>query len=104
MMRRPFFALVFALAAAAAQAQFRSIPAEAMRGEMRHVQAMSVEIDGKAMRLAPGAQIRDPENLIMLPTAVPAGVLVKYTLDAQGLVSRVWVLSPAEAARLDPKK
>ena len=98
------FALGFALGATAAHAQFRTIPPAAKRGEMHHLQDMIVEIDGKAMRLAPGAQIRDPENLIVLPTAVPPGVLVKYTLDAQGMVMRVWVLSPFEAAQPDPTK
>ena len=104
MMRRLGFALAIALAAAAAHAQFRAIPAAAKRGELRHVQDMIVEIDGQAARLAPGAQIRDPDNLIMVPTAVPPGVLVKYTVDAQGMVKQVWILSPAEAARPDPVK
>ena len=104
MIRRLPLALVFALFAGAAQAQFRAIPAEAKRGEMRHVQEMIVEIDGKRVRLAPGAQIRDPENLIMLPTAVPAGVPVRYTLDHQGMVTRVWVLSPFEATQPDRKE
>ena len=97
-------ALAGMLAAGAAQAQFRSIPAEAKRGELRHLNDMIVEIDGKAVRLAPGARIRDPDNLIMLPTAIPAGVLIKYTQDAQGMVNQVWILSPTEAARRDPPK
>lgn len=106
MFRVTILALVatVALSIGEAQAQLRSIPAEAKRGELRHLQEMIVAIDGKSMRLAPGAQIRDPDNLIMLPASVPAGVLVKYTLDAQGLVMRVWVLSPFEAAQPDPKK
>ena len=89
------------LAAGAAHAQFRAIPPEAKRGEIRHLQEMLVEINGKAMRLAPAAQIRDAANLIVMPVAVPAGALVKYTQDAQGLVTRVWILSPQEAAQRD---
>lgn len=104
MNRSLILACVLALGAVSAYAQLRSVPAEAKRGELRHLQEMIVAIDGKRMRLAPGAQIRDPDNLIMLPASVPAGVLVKYTLDAQGLVMRVWVLSPFEAAQPDPKK
>ena len=104
MTRRLPLALLIALFAGAAQAQIRAIPAEAKRGEMRHVQEMIVEIDGERVRLAPGAQIRNPENLIMVPMAVPAGVLVKYLLDGQGLVQRVWILSPQEAAQPDPRR
>ena len=103
MIRRALFALIASLCAASAQAQFRAIPAEAKRGELRHVQDMIVEINGNAMRLSPGAQIRDPDNLIMVPMAVPPGVLVRYTLDAQGMVKQVWILSPVEAAQPDPK-
>ena len=104
MNRRLILACVLALGLAGAHAQLRSLPAEAKRGEMRHVQDMIVEIDGKRMRLAPGAQIRGPGNLIVLPMALPPGSLVKYTLDAQGMVHRVWLLSPLEAAQPDPKK
>jgi hypothetical protein len=65
---------------------------------------MDVEIDGKAMRLSPGAQIRDAGNMIVLPTAVPAGAKVKYQLDPQNLVNRVWILSPQEVAQPDPRQ
>ena len=94
--------LGLALFCAAAQAQLRTIPVEANRGEMRHVQGMIVEIDGKRMRLAPGAQIRGPSNLIVLPMALPPGSLVKYTLDAQENLFRAWILTPEEAAQRDP--
>ena len=88
-----------------ALAQFRSIPADAKRGEIRHVGQMDVEINGKKMRLAPGAQIRDAGNLVVLPTALPgAGARVKYQLDKQDMVYRVWILSPQEAAQPDLKR
>jgi hypothetical protein len=108
MVRHPFpalvTALVLSLAAAGAQAQFRTITPEAKRGVMRHVQAMTVEIDGKRAQLAPGAQIRDGRNMALVPTAMPPGVVVKYLLDGQGQVTRVWILSPQEAAQPDQKK
>jgi hypothetical protein len=104
MIRSLVFSLVFLFAAAAAQAQFRTLPAEAKRGVMSHVQGMTVEIDGKRVQLATGAQIRDGRNMIVLPTAVPPGVLIKYLPDAQGQVARIWILSPQEAAQPDPRK
>jgi len=97
-------ALLLALAAGGAQAQFRTINPEAKRGAMRHVEGMTVEINGKRAQLAAGAQIRDGRNMVVVPAAVPPGVLVKYLLDGQGQLSRVWILSPQEAAQPDPKK
>ena len=98
------FALLSALVAFAAQAQLRTIPADAKRATMSHVQGMTVEIDGKRMDLAAGAQIRDANNMVVLPAALPAGVLVKIKPDMQGRPWRVWILSPQEAAQPDPKK
>ena len=105
MIRTIFCAALLALAATgAALAQLRTIPAEAKRGKMSHVQGMTVEIDGKKTVLAAGAQIRDANNMIVLPAALPAGTLVKYLPDPQGQVWRIWILSPQEAAQPDAKK
>ena len=103
MIRNLFPALAVALPALAL-AQFRNIPADAKRGEIRHLGQMDVEINGKTMRLAPGAQIRDAGNLVVLPTALPAGARVKYQLDKQDMVYRVWILSPQETAEPDLKQ
>ena len=94
------FVLALALPGLAA-AQLRTIPADAKRGEIRSLGNMDVEINGKQMRLAAGAQVRDAGNLIVLPTAIPAGAKVKYLLDPQDMVFRVWILSPQEAAQPD---
>jgi hypothetical protein len=96
-MRRFLLFLVLAGLATAATAQLRTIPKDAKLGKLRHLQAMVVEIDGKPRNLAPGAQIRDASNRIILPTAIPAGARVKYQLDGQGMVRRAWVLTAEEA-------
>jgi hypothetical protein len=93
--------------AALAHAQLRTIPADAKPATLRHVQDMIVELDGKLVRLSPGAQIRDSFNRLVLPTALASKTSVKYATDASGMVHRVWILSPEEAARLpkpQPKK
>jgi len=82
------------LAAPLAGAQVRSIPEDARVGEIRHLQEMVVEIDGAPQQLAPGAQIRDTSNRLILPTAIPPGTRVKYLVDASGQVHRVWILTP----------
>ncbi len=85
-------------------AQLRSIPDDAKRGQIRPVREMIVEINGAQARLSPGAQIRSPENRIVLPGALPPeGLLVKYQVDAAGMVHRVWILTPEEAAKPDKK-
>ena len=104
-MLRVFLATaLLTLAAGAAQAQLRTIPADAKRATMSHVQGMTVELNGKKTEMAAGAQIRDANNMIVLPAALPSGSLIKFMPDAQGQVWRVWILSPQEAAQPDPKK
>jgi len=84
-----------------ASAQLRTVPAEAKDGTIQHVQDMIVAIDGVQKRLAPGAQIRDASNRLVLPVALPAGTPVKYLLNEDGTVRQVWILSPQEAASSD---
>ena len=111
MIRHLLIALVLACAAATAlapsfpaHAQFRSIPADAKRATMSHLEGMTVDVDGKRTQLAAGAQIRDDRNMIVVPAGVPAGAKVKYLLDTQGQIWRIWILSPQEAQQPDPKK
>ena len=104
MIRKLLAMLLFTSTAGAAQAQLRTIPAEAKRATLSHVQGMTVEIDGKRTELAAGAQIRDARNMIVLPTALRARVLVKYLPDGRGQAWRIWILSPQEEAQPDPKK
>ena len=106
MIRSLVLALLLACFAGAVLAQsiLRTIPADAKRGVMSHVQGMTVKIDDKQFELVAGAQIRDGRNMIVVPTALPPGIVVKYQLGPDGKVSRAWILSPQEAAQPDPKK
>ena len=98
-------------ASVASIAQVRSIPADAKRGLLTHIEGTSVNLretafyffgsGGKTMQLSSGAQIRDASNLIIPPAAVPPRSLVKYTLDPAGYVHRVWILTQQEAAQRD---
>ena len=96
--------LASAMGVVQAQPILRSIPEDAKRGVMSPVQAMTVEIDGKRIDLAAGAQIRDGHNLIVVPNSLPSRALVRYQLDPDGKLRRAWMLSPSEAAQPDPKK
>jgi len=98
-MKRSLVAVVILCLAGLAHAQLRSMPADAKRGHIRHLQEMVVLIDGRQAQLARGAQVRDAHNRILVPAAIPPGSLVKYTVNAQGQVSAVWILTAYEAGR-----
>jgi len=91
-----------ALHCAAALAQLRTIPREAWMGTIRHVEAMTVEIDGQRLQLAPGALIRDVDNRLVLPASLQEPEPVRYMLDGAGMVQRVWILSQPEKDALPP--
>jgi len=95
-------ALHVVLFAATASAQFRTIPKEALRGELTHVMQNIVTVNGQQMRLAPGAQIHAQNNLTIVPSEIPRNSLVEYTLDRNGDLFKVWILTPKEAARENP--
>jgi hypothetical protein len=96
-----FAALILAIAlAGSAAAQPRRLPPGGERGFIRYLEGPMVSVDGKPIRLAPGAAIRGRDNLIIVPTALPPeGALAEYLLDRDGQIERVWLLTPAEAAR-----
>jgi len=83
-----------------ANAQLRTIPPDTERGYIQHVEQSLVTMDGKTMRLAPGSTIRNTQNLIIVPTALPPeGAVAEYLVDRDGQIARVWLLTPAEESR-----
>ena len=100
MMLRCLFLLLLCLPA---WAQMRPLPDNTERGYIRHVNESVVAVDGKNMRLAPGATIRNQQNMIVVPMSLPAeGTIAEYLVDTQGQISRVWLLTPEEQRR--PRK
>jgi hypothetical protein len=104
MIKRCAALALLAVFAALAFAQLRTIPDDAKRGVMRHIQETIVQIDGSQKRLSAGAQIRSTSNRILVPSAVPPDSVVKYRLDQEGFVRQVWLLTPQEAAQADKAK
>lgn len=98
------------LAAASAQGGWADDPLPAISGPVRSIPAGSrqamvhsagenlFQIGHHVLQLAPGAQIRNAQNLIVLPIAVDQPVPARYTVDAQGQVYRIWLLSDQELA------
>jgi hypothetical protein len=96
-----FAALLASASIAVAQTITRTLPEDAKRGRLSHVQENVLTLDGKKVNLAPAGQIRGSNNLIIMPAALPRDSLVKYQLDASGNLHRAWVLTPEEAAKSD---
>lgn len=77
----------------------RAFPEGTKKGELSPMGGlMEVVIDGKPLPRAPGMQIRNQQNLIVMPMTVQAKTPVRYQLDASGAVFRVWLLTRAEIA------
>jgi len=85
--------------AAVAQKPARVIPADALLGRITTGALPTVTIDGKPMRLAPGARILSQDNATLTPNLVPANALVRYRLDQKGQIRNVWILTPEEARK-----
>jgi hypothetical protein len=93
-------AALLAGATSGAAAQLRTIPPEARAGELRHLQEMIVELDGRLAALSAGAQIRDASNRLLLPSSLTVRTPVRYLVDGEGKIHRAWILSKEEADRL----
>ena len=89
------------LAAAAANAQLpRNFPADSLRGKLAIAHPPEALLNGAPARLAPGVRIRGQNNLLAT-TGAFAGLsfVVNYTIDMQGQIKDVWVLTDEELAR-----
>jgi len=78
----------------------RDIPADAPRGRMTHLTELQVELDGRQALLATNVRIIGTTNLTMVPGAIPPGSIVRYRLDADRAIDRVWILTPEEAVAI----
>ena len=93
-----FFAAL--LGPPAAAQSLRPFPADALRGEMVVLQPPEIALNGRPARLAPGARIRGPNNLMQLSGGlVGQRLVVHYTLDPTGSLLNVWILTAEEFTR-----
>lgn len=93
---------MFLLAAGIAHAQLRTLPANAKRvtvGQQKYPLPY-VNFGGKQFKLAPGGVIYDQNNRYILHEALPPGADVIYTLDMNGDVGRIYILTPHEQAQI----
>jgi len=74
----------------------RALPVEAQYGLMTPPWNGQVQIDGQTRAVSPGLVIRNEFNQIVPPMMMQAPARVRYQIDANGFVYRVWILSAAE--------
>ena len=99
-----FFALLMAgLLSLSALAFERPFPAHALRGKMTPGYFPDISIDGKPRQLSPAARIFNQDNMIEMPAALRGSdIVVNYTVDMNGNIDRIWILTPEEAAQKLP--
>lgn len=87
-------------------AGMRSFPAGVQAGTLREAPAIGqVIINDRAFPAAPGLQVRNEANRIVLPSMLMGSNFpVLYQMDAGGVnVWRIWILSPSEIAALQSR-
>jgi hypothetical protein len=91
-------AAILVCAIVAAAQTVRDFPPDAKRARFSVVQFPTVQIGRDTLSLAPGAQIRDTTNQIIMATSLSGRYRVLYTLDSYGQVYRVWLVTDEEWA------
>ena len=79
----------------------RNFPDAALRGSLVITGASDAEINGRAIRMAPGMRLLNPENgLVMLHTVVGQEFTANYLIEnSTGMLLTAWILSKSEAAQ-----
>ena len=99
-MRNLLLLLALLLAPAAAWAD-RPLPDDGVRATLSGQQPYPlVKLGGKVYRLAPGGVIRDEANRKIVHAELPLDAKILYLADANGEISRIWILTPEEQASL----
>ena len=94
------------LLAGVAYAQLRTLPDSAKRatvGEQQYALPL-VNLGGERVKLAPGGVIYDQNNRTIVHGALPAGADVAFTVDMNGDIARIYILTPLEQTQLDSKQ
>jgi len=83
----------------------RQFPPQALRGTLVVQQPPVITMDGAPARLSPGSRIREANNMFVLSGALVdrEKLTVNYTLETNGLVHDVWILTEAEARLKRPR-
>jgi len=93
--------LFVAVVSAPAQAQVRAIPATAKLATLKLGIFPEAELDGKPVRLGPGARIYNQNNTIVIPASLKGtSLVIAYTTGSIGEIVNVWILKDAEIEQI----
>ena len=85
-------------------AMARALPEQAKQGVLQPPTGDGfLTISGQQWPLAPTAQFRNRQNLLVLPIQIQDPVEVVYLPDTSGAIYRVWMLTPSEASVSRPR-
>ena len=83
----------------------RNFPDSARRGNLTAYAYPSMKIGEHTYHLAAGSRIVNQQNLIVMPASLQVQTApVMYLLDISGDLSRIWLLTDDEAARIPLSK
>ena len=92
--------LMLMLTAVTAFAAPRTFPSTALRGTLSAAVYPQIKIDGQIKTLSPGAKILGKQNTIIVSTSLmDITYTVNYTVDRQGFVDKIWILTDEELAK-----
>ena len=78
----------------------RPFPQTALRGTLAAAAYPQILINGQIQTLSPGAKIMSRQNTIIMPTSLMNNVyIVNYTVDKQGYIDKIWILTDEELAQ-----
>jgi hypothetical protein len=85
------------------QALQRNFPKEALRGTIAFFAPPAIALNGVNTQMATSYRIHGTNNLLVMSAQLNGlKAIVDYTVDMQGQVKEVWILTAAEAAKTWP--
>lgn len=69
---------------------------ESKFGKLKSHSYPEFKIDKKTMVMGVGGQVRDTNNLIIMPGALNKTGYIRYQVDSMGLLYRIWFLTSEE--------
>ncbi|MDR4516653.1 MAG: hypothetical protein MRK00_04610 [Nitrosomonas sp.] len=74
----------------------RNFPIDSKFGKLKSYSYPEFKIDKKTMVMGVGGQIRDTNNLLVMPTMLTQKGHIRYQVDNMGFLHRIWFLTPEE--------
>ena len=100
-----FTGLILALVTFSAFALERQFPSHAKRGVANFAAYPKLIINDQERRAGPGLRIWNTMNTIPFRSSLHAeNVVINFTEDGMKMIDRIWILTPAEAAKPPPSK